>query len=53
MSENRYSAGVRDYRETYWEPDYAPKETDLFACFKIVAQASQHSPELKAAMETW
>ena len=50
MSENQYSAGVRDYRETYWEPDYTPKETDLLACFKIVAQAGVSREEAAAAV---
>ena len=50
MSENQYSAGVRDYRETYWEPDYTPKETDLLACFKIVAQAGVPREEAAAAV---
>ena len=29
-----YSAGVKEYRETYWTPDYTVKETDLLACFQ-------------------
>ena len=31
----KYDAGVKEYRETYWMPDYTPKDTDLLACFKI------------------
>ena len=31
----KYDAGVKDYRETYWMPDYEPSATDLLACFKI------------------
>ena len=50
MSENQYNAGVRDYRETYWEPDYTPKETDLLACFKIVAQEGVPREEAAAAV---
>ncbi|HET9043094.1 MAG TPA: hypothetical protein VFN70_08100, partial [Burkholderiales bacterium] len=34
-----YSAGVKEYRHTYWEPDYQVKDTDLLACFKITPQA--------------
>ena len=34
-----YDAGVKDYRETFWEPDYTPKATDLLACFQIAPQA--------------
>jgi ribulose 1,5-bisphosphate carboxylase large subunit-like protein len=48
MSSNKtYDAGVKDYRETYWEPDYTPRATDLLACFKITPQAgitSMNSP---------
>ncbi|MBG7600915.1 MAG: hypothetical protein IZT60_00005, partial [Gammaproteobacteria bacterium] len=33
-----YSAGVKEYRETYWTPDYTVKETDILACFKITPQ---------------
>jgi len=33
-----YDAGVKDYAQTYWEPDYEPKDTDLLACFKITPQ---------------
>ena len=34
MAAKSYSAGVKEYRETYWEPDYAIKDTDFLACFK-------------------
>ena len=37
----RYSAGVKEYRETYWEPNYTPKETDILACFKITPQPGE------------
>jgi len=45
-----YSAGVKDYRETYWMPDYKPKETDLLACFKIIPQAGVPREEAAAAV---
>jgi len=32
---NLRTPGVKDYAQTYWEPDYEPKDTDLLACFKI------------------
>ena len=44
-----YNAGVKDYRETYWMPDYKPKETDLLACFKIIPQAGVPREEAAAA----
>ena len=33
-----YNAGVKQYRDIYWEPDYTVKETDIVACFKITPQ---------------
>ncbi len=50
MSVNQYSAGVKDYRATYWDADYAPKDTDLLACFKIVPQAGVPREEAAAAV---
>jgi ribulose-bisphosphate carboxylase large chain len=45
-----YSAGVKDYRHTYWEPDYRVKETDLLACFKITPQEGVPREEAAAAV---
>ncbi|NCC28714.1 MAG: ribulose-bisphosphate carboxylase large subunit, partial [Gammaproteobacteria bacterium] len=45
-----YSAGVKEYRETYWMPDYTPSETDLLACFKITPQAGVPREEAAAAV---
>lgn len=50
MLVNQYSAGVKDYRETYWDPNYKPKGTDLLACFKIVAQDGVSREEAAAAV---
>lgn len=47
MSEKKYDAGVKAYRETYWAPDYTPKDTDLLACFKITPQ--EGVPRIEAA----
>ena len=33
----KYDAGVKEYRDTYWTPDYVPLDTDLLACFKSVS----------------
>ena len=30
-----YSAGVKKYGETYWMPDYTPKDTDILAPLKM------------------
>ena len=45
-----YSAGVKDYALMYWDPSYQPKDTDLLACFKIVAQAGVPREEAAAAV---
>lgn len=45
-----YAAGVKDYALTYWTPDYEPRDTDLLACFKIVAQAGVAREEAAAAV---
>ena len=31
MAETSYQAGVKEYREKYWTPDYVPLDTDLLA----------------------
>jgi len=45
-----YKAGVKEYRETYWMPNYTPSETDLLACFKITPQAGVPREEAAAAV---
>ena len=50
MTSKGYIAGVKEYRESYWTPDYTPKETDLLACFKIVAQEGVPQEEAAAAV---
>src|SRR3989304_5857682 len=45
-----YKAGVKEYRETYWDPKYTPKATDLLACFKITPQAGVPREEAAAAV---
>jgi len=47
---HRYSAGVKEYRQTYWQPDYAVKDTDLLACFKITPQQGVAREEAAAAV---
>ena len=46
----KYAAGVKDYRETYWTPDYEPKATDLLACFKVTPQPGVPREEVAAAV---
>jgi ribulose-bisphosphate carboxylase large chain len=45
-----YDAGVKEYRQTYWDPDYIPADTDLLACFKITPQAGVSREEAAAAV---
>ncbi|WP_028025568.1 form I ribulose bisphosphate carboxylase large subunit [Enterovibrio calviensis] len=45
-----YQAGVKDYRETYWMPEYIPAATDLLACFKIEPQPGVPREEAAAAV---
>ena len=50
MSQKQYAAGVKEYRETYWTPDYVPLDTDLLACFKVTPQAGVPREEAAAAV---
>ncbi len=50
MAVKTYSAGVKDYRNTYWEPDYSVKDTDILAVFKITPQAGVDREEAAAAV---
>jgi ribulose-bisphosphate carboxylase large chain len=46
----KYSAGVKEYRQTYWQPDYRVTDTDLLACFKITPQGGVDREEAAAAV---
>ena len=50
MSAKEYSAGVRAYRETYWDANYEPIESDFLACFKITPQKGIAREEIAAAV---
>jgi len=50
MAIKHYSAGVKGYRGTYWEPDYDVKDTDILACFKITPQPGVDREEAAAAV---
>src|SRR6266511_628709 len=45
-----YRAGVKAYRQTYWEPDYRVRDTDLLACFKVTPQPGVEREEAAAAV---
>ena len=50
MAVKTYQAGVKEYRETYWAPDYTPLDSDILACFKIVPQEGVPREEAAAAV---
>jgi ribulose-bisphosphate carboxylase large chain len=45
-----FEAGVREYREIYWTPDYQPRETDVLAAFRVVPQPEVAPEEAAAAV---
>jgi len=45
-----FAAGVKDYRETYWTPDYQPADTDVLALFRITPQHDVPPEEVAAAV---
>jgi ribulose-bisphosphate carboxylase large chain len=48
---SRYSAGVLEYRNMgYWEPDYAPKDTDIICLFRVTPQEGVDPVEASAAV---
>ena len=50
MAEKSYQAGVKEYRDKYWTPDYVPLDTDLLACFKCTGQPDVPREEVAAAV---
>ena len=47
----RYKSGVMPYKQMgYWEPDYAPKDTDVIALFRITPQEGVDPEEAAAAV---
>lgn len=45
-----FKAGVKDYRLTYYTPDYKVKETDILAAFRVTAQPGVPPEEAAAAV---
>lgn len=45
-----YNAGVKEYRQTYWTPEYTPNDTHILACFKITPQPGVSREECAAAV---
>ncbi len=50
MNTRAYNAGVKEYRQTYWDPCYLPTETDILACFKLIPQPGVAPEEAAAAV---
>ena len=47
----RFRAGVLKYKQMgYWQPDYAPRETDVIALFRITPQPGVDPDEAAAAV---
>ena len=44
-----FKAGVKDYRLTYYTPDYQVKETDILAAFRMTPQPGVPPEEAGAA----
>src|ERR1700683_2272927 len=48
---DRYKSGVLEYKKMgYWEPDYAPKDTDIIALFRVTPQDGVDPIEASAAV---
>jgi ribulose-bisphosphate carboxylase large chain len=45
-----FEAGVREYRETYFEPGHEPSDTDVLAAFRITPQPGVSPEEAAAAV---
>ena len=45
-----FKAGVKDYRLTYYTPDYQPKDTDILAAFRMTPQPGVPPEECGAAV---
>jgi ribulose-bisphosphate carboxylase large chain len=50
QSKSGYSAGVKDYKLTYYTPDYTPKDTDILAAFRMTPQPGVPPEECAAAV---
>ena len=50
MAGKKYEAGVKEYLQMYWAPEYVPLDSDLLACFKITPQPGVDREEAAAAV---
>ncbi|KAF3961308.1 hypothetical protein CMV_014061 [Castanea mollissima] len=45
-----FKAGIKDYKLTYYTPDYQTKDTDILAAFRVTPQPGVPSEEAGAAI---
>jgi ribulose-bisphosphate carboxylase large chain len=45
-----FDAGVKEYRDTYWRPDYEPADTDVLTAFRVTPQPGVPIEEAAAAV---
>ncbi len=45
-----YRAGVQDYRESYYDPGFQPRDTDILAAFRVTPQPEVPAEEAAAAV---
>ena len=45
-----FDAGVKEYRDTYWRPDYEPADTDVLTAFRVTPQSEVPIEEAAAAV---
>jgi len=50
VSVKTYEAGVKAYRDMYWDANYTPKDTDILAVFKVTPQPGVSREEAAAAV---
>ena len=50
MTQSGFKAGVKDYRLTYYTPDYQVQATDILAAFRMTPQPGVPCEECGAAV---
>ena len=50
MSDAMFDAGVKEYREHYWDDSYVPSDTDILAAFRVTPQPEVAREEAAAAV---
>src|SRR5260370_1865713 len=50
VARQTYRAGGHDYRESYYDPGYLPKDTDILAAFRVTPQPDVPAEEAAAAV---